>query len=228
MLVKESNANFDSLVKNLEDTPELYELTQKVLLNEDVAPFNPHNQSVILGIAYGVFASEGRGQDTLRIHNRVYQEVIANYMDFKMYLAIGPDTKGATFQGRYVLDDQQLDLPAILLAFQLFMREEQSEKDAKFLERQGRLIFLAFLKPILNGGGFAFKEPQISAEKRLDLIITFFQHRYLLELKVLVRGSQPPEGPAPTGRLPRPPAPGQGFLLIFDHTRQHTDRAEWL
>lgn len=228
LLVKESNANFDSLTKNLEDTPELYELTQTVLLNEDITPFNPHNTSVILGIAYGVFALDGGISGSLRIHNRVYQEVIANYMDFKMYLAIRADTKGATFQGRYVLSDHQLDLPAVLLAFQLFMREEHSQKDEKFLERQGRLIFLAFLKPILNGGGFAFKEPQISEEKRLDLLITFFQHRYLLELKVWYGEVAHQKGLLQLADYLDRQHLGTGYLLIFDHTRKNVDRAEWL
>lgn len=31
------------------------------------------------------------------------------------------------------------------------------------------LLFLAFIKPIINGTGFDFKEVQISEEKRLDI-----------------------------------------------------------
>jgi hypothetical protein len=64
------------------------------------------------------------------------------------------------------------------------MREEQSIKNRDFLEREGRLLFLAFLKPILNGHGYALKEPQISEEKRLDVFITYHEHRYVVELKL--------------------------------------------
>jgi hypothetical protein len=55
-----------------------------------------------------------------------------------------------------------------LLKVQELMKSEYSKRDCDFLERQGRLVFLAFLKPILNGHGHAFKEPQTSEEKRLD------------------------------------------------------------
>jgi len=45
------------------------------------------------------------------------------------------------------------------------MKKEYSKKDLPFLERNGRLIFLAFLKPIINGKEYDFKEVQISEEK---------------------------------------------------------------
>ncbi len=63
------------------------------------------------------------------------------------------------------------------------MKEQYSAKDQEFLERNGRLIFLAFVKPIINGRGFDFKEVQISEEKRLDVVITFYQQQYVVELK---------------------------------------------
>ncbi|MEM6697522.1 MAG: GxxExxY protein [Bacteroidota bacterium] len=35
----------------------------------------------------------------------------------------------------------------------------------------------------INGNGYTFKEPQVSEEKRLDIIVTYFQHQYVMELK---------------------------------------------
>ena len=64
------------------------------------------------------------------------------------------------------------------------MKEQYSKKDAIFLEREGRLLFLAFIKPIINGLGFDFKEVQISEEKRLDVVITYNSNKYIIELKV--------------------------------------------
>lgn len=37
---------------------------------------------------------------------------------------------------------------------------------------------MAFLKPIINGSGYDFKEVQISDEKRLDLVITYIKKIY--------------------------------------------------
>ena len=64
------------------------------------------------------------------------------------------------------------------------MKEQYSGKDEKFIEREGRLLFLAFIKPIINGQGFDFKEVQISEERRLDIVITYLNQKYVIELKV--------------------------------------------
>ena len=71
-------------------------------------------------------------------------------------------------------------MQGVLLKFQQFMKEQYSDKDKDFYEREGRIIFLAFLTPILNGQGYTFKEVQISLEKRLDVIVTYFQHHYII------------------------------------------------
>ena len=64
------------------------------------------------------------------------------------------------------------------------MKEQYSNKDEKFIEHHGRLLFLAFIKPIINGIGFDFKEVQVSQEKRLDVVVTYNKHKYISELKI--------------------------------------------
>jgi hypothetical protein len=226
ILIKEKNANFDSLVKNLEDNKPLYDLTQKVILNEDSLTFNAHNPTIELGIVYGIFSPNGGDTDRLQIHNRVYRELLANYMSFKVLLTL--DTHGATYQGRYLLEGNKLDVEKLVRAFQLFMREEYSKKDANFVEREGRLIFLAFLKPILNGGGYALKEPQVSEEKRLDVVVTFFQHKYVIELKLWYGEIAHEKGLIQLADYLDRQHLDTGFLLIFDRTRQHPNRGEWV
>jgi hypothetical protein len=36
------------------------------------------------------------------------------------------------------------------------MKAEYRHADERFVEREGRLLFLAFLKPVINGEGFYF------------------------------------------------------------------------
>lgn len=70
-----------------------------------------------------------------------------------------------------IREDGNLDVKKILLKFQQFMKHEYSEKRKSFLEADGRLLFLAFISPIINGTGFVFKEVQGGEEKRFELII---------------------------------------------------------
>lgn len=82
------------------------------------------------------------------------------------------------------IKNNSLDFEKVLIKFQQFMKEQYNKKEKEFLERNGRLIFLAFIKPIINGQGYDFKEVQISEEKRLDVVITFGSYKYISELKI--------------------------------------------
>ncbi len=72
----------------------------------------------------------------------------------------------------------------ILLKFQQFMKESYSTKDKDFLERHGVLLFISFIKPIINGVGFDYKEVQISEERRIDIVIQYNSHKYVIETKI--------------------------------------------
>ena len=209
-LIGETNTNFAELSKNLDNNPDLYQLTQSIAIEGEQYAFEPNDPVASLGIQYGIFAD----RKGLAIHNRIYQEVIVNKMSFRVQREhtrlINP------YSTPYSLPDHQLDVQKVILKFQEVMHTEYSQKERDFLERQGRLVFLAFLKPILNGHGHTFKEPQISEEKRLDVIITYYQHQYLIELK-LWRGQQAHEAGLDQladylDRL----GLDEGFLLIFD------------
>ena len=177
ILLMKNNTNFDSLIKNLENHQDLYDLVFRIVIKGENLNFNPDNSVIKKGILYGVFKRNGR----IKIHNRIYEQRIYNYLASN--IAIKTNTHNYNYNAQFYLPNQELDVKKILLKFQLFMKEQYSEQDQPFLEREWRLLFLAFLQPILNGGGHDFKEVQISEEKRLDIVITFYQHKYIVELK---------------------------------------------
>jgi hypothetical protein len=115
----------------------------------------------------------------------------------------------------------------IMTKFQTFMREQYSKHDRDFLERNGRLVFLAFLKPIINGSGHDFKEPQISEERRLDVIITHLQHKYLAELKIWRGKTAHEEGLLQLCDYLDRLSLTEGYLLIFDHSKRKIWKREW-
>ncbi len=220
-LVKESNTNFDSLIKNVENNPDLYDLVYKIAVDGDSFPFNIHNPTTNLGILYGIFIDN----NGVKIHNRIYSEVLLNYMSIKIL-----QTKmSKTDLGRlYKNDDGTLNMEAVMLGFQAFMKKEYSKKDRDFLEKNGRLVFLAFLKPIINGSGYDFKEAQISDEKRLDVVITHLKEKYVAELKIW-RGQKAHEkGLIQLVDYLNTQGLNEGYLLIFDHSEVKNWHSEWL
>ena len=177
MIIKESNPNFDVLIKNLENNTELYETVYSMIIEGTERSFKIHNPIINLSVLYGIVRQEN---EKVRIHNRVYEQLIYKYMSSKKE---NSNMSLYNFRDNFI-EDSTLNIEKVLLKFQQFMKEQYSGKDEKFIEREGRLLFLAFIKPIINGQGFDFKEVQISEERRLDIVITYLNQKYVIELKV--------------------------------------------
>ena len=220
-----SNTNFDHIIKYLENYPKLYQLVYDILIDGQHYDFTVQEPTMYLGISYGIFAKQsGNG---MKIHNRIYAEMILNYMTAKVKLDV--NMLAFSNQNDYLLPGNQLNLPAVLDRFQEFMKEQESRKDLEFLEKNGTLLFLGFLQPILNGGGFAFKEAQISNEKRLDVVITFFQHKYVVELKIWRGAKKHEEGLNQLAGYLDLQNLDEGYLLIFDFRMVKKSRErKWL
>jgi PD-(D/E)XK nuclease superfamily len=222
-LVKENNTNFESQIKHLENNAALYEMISTIAVDGERFSFNLHNPVAHIALLYGLL-SEKNG--VFAIHNRIYQEVIVNYMTSKMELA--QMSKRIDLGGGYRNEDRTLNMEAVLLGFQSLMKREYSRKNRDFLEKHARLVFLAFLKPIINGAGYDFKEPQISEEKRLDVVITYYEHKYIAELK-LWRGQKLHEkGLVQLTDYLESQQLNEGYLLIFDHAEIKKWANEWI
>jgi hypothetical protein len=218
LLLRENNTNFDSLIKHMENSPELYDLAYRIIIEGEYISFNPHEPTISLGRLYGVFKENG----SLKIHNRIYEQLLYAYMSVKAEVgAVRLPSYGEHFQ-----TPQGLDLEALLARFQQFMRSEHSNKDADFLERNGRLVFLAFLSPIINGKGYTFKEVQISEERRLDVVLTYLRHKYIIELKRWYGESYHQKGLGQLSDYLDRQGVEEGYLVIFEGAKEKTQRQE--
>ena len=147
-----------------------------IVINGKRTPYVITSPLINLANLYGILANL---DGFCRVHNRIYEQRI--YAHLVSNSLVADRTNIAPLPGYFTVDG--LDVKLILQRFQAFMQENHSHRDVKFLERQGRLLFLAFLKPILNGRGFEFKEPNVADERRMDIVLTYQNKRYVVELK---------------------------------------------
>jgi hypothetical protein len=220
-LVLDKNTNSESVTKNLENHPALYQIVYKMLVDGEYQDYNIHDPIVNLGVIHGIFKN-GRG---IRIHNKIYEELIYHYMTSKVKtnFSFSEYTSNKNFKA-----NNGLNMELILQKFQAFMREQYSKHDRDFLERNGRLVYLAFMKPILNGHGYDFKEVQISEERRLDVTITFYQHKYVAELKIWRGQAAHEEGLNQLDDYLDRLKLTEGYLIIFDHKEVKTWDSGWI
>jgi hypothetical protein len=214
-LLNESNTNFDSLIKNLENNSKLKELVYKVIIDGDLVTFNKDNPLIMLGVIYGFFKSQG---GKLKIQNRIYEQRIYDYMSS----LIETSTKLSfnNERSKFLTADGNLDIKKLLIKFQEFMKHEYSEKRKAFLEEDGRLLFLAFISPIINGTGFAFKEVKGGEEKRFDIVITYEKKMFILELKIWYGEEYHKKGQLQLGEYLEQYGLEEGYLLIFDFRKK--------
>jgi len=214
-----STTLFDDLAKNLANYPDLYDTVYNLLFNGMEPPYDLGDTTVNLAILYGIFADKnGR----CKIHNRIFEQRILSIIITKQMQI---NAKEGIFSPPLPLG-KGLDVFTVLKRFQTFMKENYSNRDGKFLERHGRLIFLAFLKPIINGKGYEFKEPVVGDERRMDIVVVFENQRYVIELKRWEGEEYHQQGLQQLSDYLDIYSLKQGFLLIYNFNKNKEYRHE--
>ncbi len=207
-----STTIFDDLFKNLENNPLLFDLVYKVAIDGEKFALDINNPILNLGILYGIFCNSG---DSLKIHNHIFNTRICNYLTSKLETSKSGITE-YSYKEDFVDENNQLNMKLVLQKFQKFYKEQFSRKDQKFIEREGRLLFLAFLKPIINGDGYDFKEVTISKENRMDIVVTFQNQRFVIEVKIWYGEEYHQRGLKQLSNYLDTYSQKEGYLLIFD------------
>jgi hypothetical protein len=223
LIQREVNTNFESLIKNLKNNQDLYDLIFDMLMNGKKISYDPYNSVIEKGTIYGFFRQNGQ----VKIHNPIYEQLIYNHLITNIE---NQTMQPYLTENQFILPNNELNFELILERFQVYMKENESKKEEHFLENQWRLLFLAFLRPILNGKGFDFKEVQISDERRLDVVVTYFNHKYIIELKIWRGESYHERGVLQLYDYLERQNQDTGFLVIFDNKKESKNelKTEWI
>jgi hypothetical protein len=222
IILEEKNTLFDSLIKNLENNKELYDYIEDIIVRGNDKSFNKYNPIIEIGNIYGYFKNNN---GKISISNKVFGEIIYNYMASKLENNHG-NMEAYNFKTEFITKDGGLNIEKILKRFQQFMKEQYSSKDNAFIEHHGRLLFLAFIKPIINGTGFDFKEVQVSEEKRLDVVITYNNFKYIIEMKIWRGLKYHEKGIEQLCDYLNIHDLNKGYLLIFDFNKNKEFKEE--
>jgi hypothetical protein len=122
----------------------------------------------------------------------------------------------------------KLDMEKCLLKFQEVMYQEYRQEDERFYETNGRLIFLAYLKPILNGKGFSFVEAQTRSNRRMDVVITFGNKKYIVELKIWNGEKYEGKGLDQLAEYLKIQGLDTGDMVVFNFNKDKEYKAEWV
>ena len=209
-IMEESNPLFDDVFKNLLNNRQLSEFTYNLLIVGELTPFMNYDPIINIGVRYGFFCNtEGK----VAISNKIFERLMTDYFMSKDRRENKQVTGVLQFD---VVQNGRFDMELCLRKFAEHYSEIFSGSDTEFLEVHGRLLFLSYLKPLINGQGFYHIESQFTDLRRMDIVVDFGRQQFIIKLKIW-RGAKAEEkatqqllGYMETKRA------DTGYLLIFD------------
>ncbi|MDE7476839.1 MAG: AAA family ATPase, partial [Lachnospiraceae bacterium] len=175
MLRRQPNTLFDDMIKKLTDYPKLKKMIQDILFCGTVYSFEGDNHFINLGVTFG-FIKENNG--TVAIGNRIFETKLYDLFLSEMAM---DDTLGQAVsieRNQYIVDGM-LQMRLVMEKFYQHFTEIYGDSDEKFVEKQGRKIFLLYLKPIINGTGNYYIEAQTRDARRTDIIVDYRGRQFI-------------------------------------------------
>lgn len=219
-ILKGTNTLFDDVTKNIENNGGFRRLVERILLEGAQLPFKISNPEISLGATYGILAEK---DGLCKISNiifetYIYDHLIAGKMMEQQVLSMP--------RSRFFSPEGHLDMHAVLEGFQRFIKTEYRKGDETFLEKQGRLLFLAFLKPVINGTGHYVVEPETRDSTRMDMVVFYGDREYILELKIWHGPKRFAEGLVQLGNYMESRGQEEGWLLTFCFLKTREEKEE--
>ena len=211
--ILEKNTLFTSLTKNLENHPELKQFIFAISINGEEVTYDMNNPVMDFATMFSIIKFDARRK--VRIHNIIFEEVLNNYFIAEQTIN---NLGKLRMQMNYVRNGR-LDMELVISRFADLMHEEYRESTVPFLEKEGRLLFLTFLKPIINGTGFYYVEPQTRDNRRMDLVVSYGSEEFIIELKIWRGEKYEEQGRDQLAPYLTTRGSAEGYLVTFDFSK---------
>jgi hypothetical protein len=175
-ILKTSNTLFDDMIKNIENNADFKTLVKDILIGGNQISYVISDNAISIGSMFGIISSRN---GLCCISNTIFETYIYNHMIAQQEKKVFTESRN-----QFLTDKGELNMNHIMTKFQQFIVSEYRKSDEPFLEKQGRLLFLCFLKPIINGCGHYVVEPQTRDDKRMDIVVFYGVREYIIELKI--------------------------------------------
>ena len=225
----EINTLFEDMFKNLKNSKEIYDFMYGLLILGENEMRSRFDDTVRLCEMFGYIQTNPMS-GKISVANKIFEAVLIEY-----FLTVEGDVSYKSKEASKIFRIDvtrggQFDMELCLSKFAEFYRQTFSPKNIPVMEKQARLIFLAFLHALINGEGFYHIESAFTDSRRMDIVVDFGKNQYILELK-LWRGEIARDRAYDQllGYLESKNA-NEGYLLTFDFREEKNKqrKAEWV
>ncbi|MCL2284598.1 MAG: AAA-like domain-containing protein [Fibromonadales bacterium] len=224
LILIEQSTLFDDLIKNIEADDELNSLLKENILNGERIPYNADNYAIRTGLIFGIFLHKG---ESAAIHNRIFEIRLYNYYISQKAAERREIPKGFASD---VIENGKFNMPLAIKKFMAHYYELYNKSKANFLEGECRLLFLTYIRPLINGNGFYHIESETRDSRRMDVIIDFGSEQFIIELKIWKGEQKHEKAHEQLIEYLNSKNKSEGYLLTFDFRKKKAKKpsAKWV
>jgi len=209
-LIARRDTHIDALFDRLNDGRVRGVLDAIISGKTEISSFNPDDLQYVRDL--GLLK-----ENSLEIANPIYQEIIPRTLVDTVQQMI-PNT-----MANYLDNANTLNMHKLLIGFTQFFRENAEVWGPKFQyqESMPHLLLMAFLQRVINGGGTVHREYALG-RKRVDLLVTWKNKKYVIEIKIKRDSNTLDKGLIQTAEYMDIAGTEDGHLVIFDRDPNKT------
>ena len=179
-LLYERNTFFDDINKKLDDFPDMRQTLKEILYLGERVQYNAYKKSYQIATMFNYIINDN---GAIKISSRILE----TWLYELFYVEDGKSTELATYAGfdkNQFIENGHLNIEKIMQRFIVHFQDIYGDRDAKFVENEGRKYFMFYIKPIINGVGNYYIESRTRDNLRTDMIIDYLGHQYIIEMKI--------------------------------------------
>ncbi len=181
LILTEKNTLFESLEGKLIQYPRLKQTVYTLLFAGQTIVYNVFDEDINIAIMFGFIKRE---EGLVCVANRIFEILLYNYFLTSIEAQTTSIFKVAANDKSQFIQNGRLNMEIVLRKFVEHFNSIYGESKEVFNEEEGRRRFLLYLRPIINGVGNYYIEPQTRDAKRMDVVVDYSGEQFVIELKI--------------------------------------------
>jgi len=224
LILIEQTTLFDDLIKNLENETDMKDLLHRIIIEGDEVHYNFDYPPIRTGLMFGILQKE---RELVKIHNRIFELRLCNYFISEKELSRNGNSNLLSSES---VENGKFNMPLVMKKFLQHYWELYNKASKQFLESECRLLFLTYIKPLINGRGFYHIESETRNRKRMDVIVDFEKEQFIVELKIWKGEQKHEKAHEQLIEYLNSKNKNEGYLLTFDFRKRKAKKpsAKWV
>jgi len=199
-------------------------LLHGIIIEGDEVHYNSDYPPIRTGLMFGILQKDG---ELVKIHNQIFELRLCNYFISEKECKKKGNSNLLISES---VENGKFNMPLVMKKFMEHYYDLYNKSNKEFLESECRLLFLTYIKPLINGRGFYHIEAETRNRSRLDVIIDFDKEQFIVELKIWKGEQKHEKAYEQLIEYLNSKNKSEGYLLTFDFRKCKAKKssAKWV